>query len=374
MALGKVLDRADSTIYRDPAAYTSHPCVARLTSGDLLVAFNESLPRHPSLHPPSDPRFINLMCRSRDDGAHWLAPRAVPDYGATGTECPSITQLANGDVLLVQWRFAWYPLETARALARQPDSTVELVLPSTRSWLGRRPTSDADWDECELPWARGNAGLFVSLSSDNGATWERTTVVSTAPFARGYSPRPPCQLADGTLLLALGSHDEHGFVYILRSSDSGQSWEAPRVISDSPPLAEPTILALPSGKVVVLSRDEKTQLLHQHDSFDSGQTWAPPRPTCLWGYPAHLLRLADGRLFALYGVRRPPYGIRASLSVDNGASWDTGGELVIRDDMPNRNLGYPTAAELPDGSLLAVYYGEDADSVTHIMGSRFRLP
>jgi len=73
-------------------------------------------------------------------------------------------------------------------------------------------------------------------------------------------------------------------------------------------------------------------------------------------------------------VRRAPFGIRACLSADDGANWDAAGELVIRDDMPNRNVGYPTAVELPDGSLLAAYYGEDADGVTHIIGSRFRLP
>jgi len=370
----RVLDRADSTVYRDPAAYTSHPCLARLANGDLLVAFNESLPRQPRLHPPSDPRFINLMCRSHDGGTRWLPPRAVPDYGATGAECPSVRQLDSGDILLVQWRFAWFPLETARKLAARPDTTLQFVLPSPRSWLGRRPTCDADWDTCELPWARADAGLFISVSGDNGATWDRTSAVSTAPFARGYSPRPPCQLADGVVLLALDSHDERGVLYVLRSSDRGQSWEAPLVVSDSPPLAEPTILGLPSGKVVILSRDEKTGIVHQHDSLDGGLTWLPPRQTPLWGYPAHLLRLSDGRLFAIYGVRRAPFGIRACLSADDGASWDAAGELVIRDDMPNRNVGYPTAVELPDGSLLAAYYGEDADGVTHIIGSRFRLP
>ena len=370
-----VRDRVDVVIYRDTGAYTSHPCVCRLANGDLLVAFNESLPRSPLMHPPKDPRFVNLMARTTDGGESWQLPRVVPGYDMTGVECPSITQLADGSVMLVQWRFAWYPLETARKLWQGGSGAIDFVLPTRRGWLGRRPTSDADWDACPYPWARGDAGLFISHSSDDGATWDRITSAPIAPFKRGYSPRPPAELADGTVLLALDSHDERGSLYLLRSPDHGRTWETPpTVISDDRPLAEPTILALSSGKVIVHSRDEATSLVHQHDSFDGGRTWSAPRPTAIWGYPAHLLRLTDGRLLTVYGVRRPPYGIRACLSDDDGVTWDTEHELVIRDDLPNGNLGYPAAAELSNGRVIAAYYGEDASGVTHIIGSSFRLP
>ena len=43
----RVKDRQDVTIYRDEFAYVSHPTVAKLHSGDYLVAFNESLVRQP---------------------------------------------------------------------------------------------------------------------------------------------------------------------------------------------------------------------------------------------------------------------------------------------------------------------------------------
>ena len=76
----------------------------------------------------------------------------------------------------------------------------------------------------------------------------------------------------------------------------------------------------------------------------------------------------------MYGIRRPPFGIRACLSTDDGVTWDIEHELVIRDDMPNSNLGYPTAVELPSGRLFAAYYGEDTTGLTHITGSSFCLP
>ena len=116
LLLAHVRDRADVTIYRDPGAYIAHPCVALLANGDLLVAFNETLPRQPWQHSPRDPRFVNLMARSSDGGQTWVMPRVVPGYDMTGVECPSVTQLSTGEVMLVQWRFAWYPLETARKL------------------------------------------------------------------------------------------------------------------------------------------------------------------------------------------------------------------------------------------------------------------
>ena len=74
----QVRDRVDVTIYRDPGAYIAHPCVSLLANGDLLVAFNETLPRRPWQHSPRDPRFVNLMARS---------PRWRPDldHAARGT-------------------------------------------------------------------------------------------------------------------------------------------------------------------------------------------------------------------------------------------------------------------------------------------------
>ena len=73
-------------------------------------------------------------------------------------------------------------------------------------------------------------------------------------------------------------------------------------------------------------------------------------------------------------VRQPPFGIRACLSSDEGATWDHENELIIRDDMRNSNLGYPTAIQEDDGAIFATYYGEDAEGVTYVMGSHFQLP
>ena len=45
----------------------------------------------------------------------WEQPRVAPNYDWYGVETPGIMQMSNGDVLLNQWRFRWYPLELAKA-------------------------------------------------------------------------------------------------------------------------------------------------------------------------------------------------------------------------------------------------------------------
>jgi len=361
------------TIYRDPSAYTSHPCVRRLADGELLVAFNESLPREPWLHPPSDPRYVNLIARSQDDGATWRAPQVAPDYSVTGVECPSVVQISTGEVLLVQWQFRWHPLGRGRRLWEQQGEAARVRLMSSidrHLWV--RPKSERDWEEALVPWARSDAGLFVSISGDAGATWDDRVQVDTSPFHRGYSPRPPAQMGDGTLVLAMGSHDIRGAVYVLRSTDAGRTWSAPLLLGEDPLLSEPAILALDTGKLIVVARHEAGPLW-QFDSGDGGHSWSTPRTLPMWGYPPDLIQLRDGLLLVIYGIRRPPYGIRACLSEDGGDTWDYEHELIIRDDMKNDNLGYPTVAQLGDGSLFAAYYGEDEAGVTYVQGSRFRL-
>ena len=45
-------------------------------------------------------------------------------------------------------------------------------------------------------------------------------------------------------------------------------------------------------------------------SEDDGFSWTPPKWTNIWGYPAELIPLKDGRYLMIYGYRRPPYGVR----------------------------------------------------------------
>ena len=68
----------------------------------------------------------------------------------------------------------------------------------------------------------------------------------------------------------------------------------------------------------------------------------------------------DGRLLCTYGYRPgrhgDPGGIRATVSRDGGRSWDIDQEVRLRSDFLNMDIGYPESLQLPDGSVLTVYY------------------
>ena len=96
--------------------------------------------------------------------------------------------------------------------------------------------------------------------------------------------------------------------------------------------------------------------------------------TTIWGYPAHLVQLPDSRIVCVYGYRKPPYGIRAVVSSDQGKSWNVEQTWSIRDDLPNADLGYPSSVLTSDGRLFTVYYGQDEAGVTCIQASRYFIP
>jgi hypothetical protein len=75
-----------------------------------------------------------------------------------------------------------------------------------------------------------------------------------------------------------------------------------------------------------------------------------------------------------HGYRHPPFGQRACISRDGGETWDMENELIIRDDGPHADLGYPCTAQLPDDSLYTVYYQPPrASALCTLMGTHWRL-
>ena len=48
-------------------------------------------------------------------------------------------------------------------------------------------------------------------------------------------------------------------------------------------------------------------------------------------------------------------------------------EIIIRDDLPNRNLGYATTIEYGPGHLFVCYYGQEPDGVTCVQGTYLTL-
>lgn len=382
------------TIFTDRFRYVLGPCIAVAPNGDWLCSFNMSVRRqvgpnspHTYRHPPYDPEYRNYITRSRDRGQTWDAPRVLPGYEWHGVEHAALRILRNGEILASHYQRKFYPLEKAQQLSH------------LYGWNHRPP----------YPWVVCHGGTYVHRSVDNGLTWGDTVEIDTGPFISGYSPRPIVELDDGRLIYTAGAADpmftgisgsaqppnvvynglgneldERGNIvegpsaaFICVSSDGGRTWTEVGTIARHPELyfVEPTMIQLRSGRLLCHMRNcQQTGHLWQVVSDDGGMTWSKPVMTPIWGYPAHVIQLGDGRVLSVYGHRRQPYGIRACVSPDDGDRWDYEHEIIIRDDLVKRSIGYPTSILLEDDAVFTVYWDEDATGVTSIVGSYFCVP
>jgi hypothetical protein len=94
------------------------------------------------------------------------------------------------------------------------------------------------------------------------------------------------------------------------------------------------------------------------ESADEGRTWsAPLQITADSEHPADLIQLHDGRVLMVFGERNAPRGIHAMISRD-GRSWSAS-QIVLADDAPNNDCGYPSSVEVDAGKVLTLYYQVD---------------
>ena len=364
-------------IHRDPWAYISHPSLVLLRpgagdpDGAWLAAFNHSRRREPRMHPPSDPLFRTLTTRSVDQGRTWEPPTFAPGFDWSGTECPGVTQTAEGTLLLAQFRFGWYPLGEARQRWQQGEA-ISLRLPQ-RGWT--EDFHEGDWQHSQHTWARGYHGLYVHRSADGGRTYEQTVRIAADPYRDGYTRVGPRPLADGRLAYVVTEHHppHNRFTFLLLSADDGITWGTPQVVVDDADqrFGEPDVLEVAPGELLCVLRARP--FLHVCRSGDGGASWSAPQATPMDGHPGQLVLLADGRVLCTYGRREPPFGIRACLSADGGRTWQMDREIVLRADLPNGDLGYPTTIEYAPGRLFTIYYGQDAAGVTCVMGTWWDL-
>ena len=315
-----------SVICKEPGRYIGWPTIAGTRAGELLVVFSGDRDAHVC------PWGKTEIVRSRDGGRTWTGPARINNPPLDDRDA-GIIETRDGTLLV-----SWF---TSLAFERKPEYLQHAlkITPEVREqWLGN----------------------WVRRSTDGGKTWEE-------PIRNNVTaPHGPIQLRDGRLIY-LGNKDGQPVVAAEASSDDGKTWEVIGVIPISErmkylDLCEPHIVETENGKLLGMFRAEAPDLnerfLYQAESSDGGRTWSEPRKTPIWGYPPHLIRLNDGRLMVTYGRRLPPYGERACISRDSGATWDTENEVVIC-DAPNSDLGYPASAQLKDGSILSVYYQID---------------
>lgn len=218
-----------------------------------------------------------------------------------------------------------------------------------------------------LPPEEDRTTQFVLISADRGVTWSDPVRIPRYDFV-SLGGRPSYVLRKDGLLMLFGHGSRDGIssaAMVHGSTDGGASWGLIGEIEMAtryprPIMPYPLILA-DERILVVVRRQYSTQDAHSevYVSEDGGLSWRFLSRVNEWGAPASLTQLADNRLVCVYGYRRPPWGIRARISENGGASW--GEEIILRDNGGSWDLGYPRTLLRSDGRLITVYYFNGKD-------------
>lgn len=343
--------------------YQGWPSVCKNKEGALVAVFSGFRVRHVC------PFGKTAACVSRDEGKTWTPPFIINDTPLDDRDAGILNIGGNG--LLVTWFshpahiYEKEYLTTIKDLCTIPEAAASMAMV-----MGYQYLSDEQ--------RRG--GSFIRLSRDGGVTWGKTIRVPVS------SPHGPNLLSDGSILyfgkemFSEGALEE-GTVAAYHSVD-GENWTmlskvaVPEgCIPDN--MQEPHVLELPNGRLLGAIRAQGSEVYHSFTIFtcfsdDRGHSWTVPKSLDVPGSPPHLLLHSSGAVICTFGRREAPYGERALVSYDNGESWED--EYIIDDRADCGDLGYPATAEMPDGSLITVYYQRyPGDNKPSILCAKWRL-
>lgn len=341
--------------------YQGWPTVAKDQKGVLYVASSGHRLAHVC------PFGKDLLYISHDDGASWLGPIIANDSAMDDRDA-GLVAWGNGQLLL-SW-FA-HPREFYKEReTRNPSVLHPLSLAARQEW--------ASLDDADHAY-----GAYIKLSQDGGKTWSQKIRVPVS------APHGPIRRADGSFLyLGRGFYSPdpgylQGRLYAAESLDGGHHWQRLGEVPLPPDIApericEPHAVELPDGTLLCAFRVNRLDAGTDNTIFttfsqDDGRTWSIPQPTGFQGAPPHLLLHSSGALVMSYSRRTAPFGQRARISHDGGRTW--GEELVISQEAPDWDLGYPSTVELSDGSLFTTYYQKfPGDSYPSVLSTHWNLP
>ena len=336
----KVLET--KTISLQPEYYQGWPTLIRQKDGRLMVVISGG--RHAHVCPFGRVELITSM----DEGKTWTFSRTILDTDMDDRDA-GLLETSKGTLLATTFTSpAYVPfLKQARE-----GKTNQFVNPETL------PQWEAAHARLTDEQRKAMSGEWLIRSTDNGITWSPPirTIVN--------SPHGPTELADGRLLY-VGKElwTEKRRIGACESTDDGLTW---RWISEIPTRPGDNVtneyhelhaVQAADGRIIAHIRHHGKANHYevlQTESEDGGKTWSEPKTTGVWGFPSHLLKLKSGTLLMTFGHRRAPFGNQACISRDNGRTWSA--PLIFSGDAVNGDLGYPSTAELADGSLLSVWY------------------
>lgn len=364
------------TIYRD-GEYVAFPNLARFKNGQIICAFRHALDRQKEYGRVThvDPTAKDVYIVSKDGGRTFDQKLNIIIDDEMSDQDPCVNVLKSGRIIVTYFR--WALVDIGQGAKTWGEDAFKQ---NGRSLHGKY--------DCYPD------GASYSISDDNGKSWRHMPPLHMegVPVAGGVRGSI-VELPNGILLmpfyggLNLGELSRTG---LMRSLDQGETWHFYSIMAmdtdNKKNFLEPDLYRTDTGRLIGLIRTqsdynlpgvdfEETYLnLHIAVSEDNGKTFGPVQEIeGLWGSsPFHALRLKSGNVLLSYGHRRPPFGIRARLCDAELNNIAEAKEIVLRDDAPDGDLGYPNAILLDDGDILVSYYINNPDGIRSIDVTRLR--
>ncbi len=268
-------------------------------------------------------------------GECYIAGRTTRDGGKTWEPVRELTRLPQGR--------ASHP-----TVHRTRDGVIHLF------FLGY---IKFQWDRDHInPTPECRSDLWTSRSQDDGKTWTEPQMIF-----QGYtgSTNGAAETSDGRIVVPF-SHYVSGpgrlVAKTVGSIDGGATWEPSNALDiggagDHDGALEPCVIELKNGRLWMLIRTTRGSFWESH-SADGGRTWSEARPGPIdsTSAPAHVARLADGRLAMAWN--RAEGGrtrLHLALSDDDGKTWTTS-FIAVRG-----STTYPFVLEAQPGELWVGY-------------------
>ncbi len=158
-------------------------------------------------------------------------------------------------------------------------------------------------------------------------------------------------------------------VACIETTDGGKTWKQKSWIGE-PKINSimPSSIRVDKNTLLSVIRRTAPPRMVSFLSKDNGKTWKQledPVTVDANGHPPAVVRVQDGRLCMVYGIRRTQtmpdgIGMYVVFSKDNGLTW--GKPTLLRGkDGGTWDIGYPRALVLPNGHVITTYYYNQAD-------------
>ncbi len=218
------------------------------------------------------------------------------------------------------------------------------------------------------------------VSTDRGRTWSGP--YNLPSFGQPGIAARTDYLVNGPrdmtiFLTAAKSNGREGRVLVARTRDGAKTWNFVSFIGPEPPLGDYAIMpsSVRVSPATILTAIRHTNWIDLWRSDDDGRSWrfiSRPAGYTGRGNPPSMVRLQDGRIAITWGHRAEPYGIKARLSSDNGATWSP--EIVLRADAGAWDIGYTRTVQRPDSNLVTLYYYNDNPRTERYIGATIWNP